>query len=213
MPLDVKETNNYLRDWSDYHTKQLVLQERLNDQCRQAGIELKYDEKLLKATKRARDILIAATAATQDQVREYIEELVSLALQSVFGMEYFFILEFQEKRGQSEIKPTILWKQEKFSPRDEVGGGVVDIASFALRLVLWTLSGNRTAPVFILDEPFKFLSKDKTEAAADMLRGIADLLGIQVIMISHDEGLIVAADKSWTVRRGRDGTAEVMQNV
>ena len=211
MPTDLKESAQYIADWQNYLTEQTAIQERVIEQHTKGVHKLEGEKKLLALTEQARDILVTATAATQDQVREFIEDLVSLALQSVFGVEYFFVLDFKQQRGQSEIRPVILWKQEQFDPKGEVGGDIVDVASFALRLVLWALSDRRSAPVFILDEPFKFLSKDRSDEAANMLRGISELLGIQIIMISHDEGLIVAADRSWEVRKGTDGNAEVEQ--
>lgn len=207
------ETGTYLRKWQRYLDEQNALQDQTERHIAETQKQLEANRRKLALTEKARELLIAATAATQDQVRDFIEELVSLALQSVFGEEYSFTLEFHERRGQSEMEPVIMWQDERLSPRDEVGGGVVDVASFALRLVLWALSAKRSAPVFLLDEPFKFLSKDRTEAAADMLKGVAELLGIQIIMVSHDEGLVKAADKSWTVRRNSKGIAEVIENT
>ena len=209
---DQGETGEYLQEWHRFVDGQTALRTEANERLARIKIELKSARKELGITENARDLLIAATAATQDQVKEFIEELVSLALQSVFGIEYYFVLEAKERRGQAELEPIILWRQERLSPRGETGGGVVDVASFALRLVLWALSAKRSSPVFILDEPFKFLSKDKTEAAAAMLKSVADLLGCQIIMVSHDEGLAIIADRSWTVTRGGSGKAVVAVN-
>ena len=205
-------TSTFLTEWRQYVDKNVALRERVTEQHKDAVHSLASNKTLFALTEEARELLIAATSATQEQVKEFIEEMVSLALQSVFGSEYWFTLESHSKRGQPEMEPIILWKQERLSPKGEVGGGVVDVVSFALRLVLWVLSSDRSAPVFILDEPFKFLSKDKTDAAASMIRGIADLLGVQIIMVSHDLGLIDTAAKSWTVRRDPNGVAEVSEN-
>jgi DNA repair exonuclease SbcCD ATPase subunit len=211
MATPLNEAREYIDQWQKFVTEQRTLEQSVSNRLADATEKLENDRKLLGLTEQARDILVSASAATQDQVREFIEEVVSLALQSVFGAEYYFALEFKQQRGQSEISPVIMWRQQKFDPRADVGGGIVDVASFALRLVLWVLSDDETSPVFILDEPFKFVSKDKSDEVANMLKGISDLLGIQVIMISHDEGLIVTADRSWEVRMGSDGTAEVEQ--
>ncbi len=206
-------TSTYLTERRHFVDRSLALQERVQTQHKAAIDDLARYKGLLALTEQVRELFIAATAATQEQVKEFIEEMVSLALQSVFGNEYWFTLESHSRRGQPEMEPIILWKQERLSPKGEVGGGVIDVVSFALRLVLWVLSSNKSSPTFILDEPFKFLSKDRTDAAASMIKGIADLLGIQIIMVSHDLGLIDTASKSWTVRRGPNGVAEVSENV
>ena len=198
------QTGSYLREWKTWIDGQDALLEHTKDELFQSKKKVGVTKIRLGNVTEAHNVLIEATAATQNQVKEFVEELVSLALQSVFGIEYSFILEFHERRGQVELEPIIMWQQEPRSPRDEVGGGVVDVASFALRLVLWALSAKRSSPVFILDEPFKFVSKDMTDSIAAMLKSVADLLGIQIIMVSHDDGLIAAADRSWTVTKKGD---------
>jgi len=210
--IDAAETEAYLKDWQQFVDGQTALRIVARERLATAKEKLDGIKDKLVATEGARDLLIAATAATQKQVKEFIEELVSLALQSVFGIEYYFVLEAHNRRGQAELEPIILWHQARLSPRGETGGGVVDVASFALRLVLWALSAKRSRPVFILDEPFKFVSKDMTDAVATMLKSVAELLGIQIIMVSHDDGLIAAADKSWTVARDGKGRAKVTVN-
>ena len=198
------EIGSYLREWKTWLDGQDALLERTKDELLQSRKKVGVTKIRLGNVTDAHNVLIEATAATQNQVKEFVEELVSLALQSVFGIEYSFILKFHERRGQVELEPIVMWRGEHLSPRDETGGGVVDVASFALRLVLWALSAERSASVFILDEPFKFVSKDMTDAVASMLKSVADLLGIQVIMVSHDDGLIAAADRSWTVTKKGD---------
>ena len=206
-------TSTYLTERRHFVDRSFALQERVKTQHKAAIDDLARYKGLLALTEEARELFIAATAATQEKVKEFIEEMVSLAVQSVFGSEYWFTLESHNRRGQPEMEPIILWKQERLSPKGEVGGGVIDVVSFALRLVLWVLSSNKSAATFILDEPFKFLSKDRTDAVSSMIRGLADMLGVQIIMVSHDLGLIDTASKSWTVRRNPDGIAEVSENV
>jgi DNA repair exonuclease SbcCD ATPase subunit len=84
-------------------------------------------------------------------------------------------------------------------PMDCAGGGPIDVASFALRLMYWTL--NKTRPIFVLDEPFKFVSVDLQPKCSEMLKMMPDKLGIQIVMISHLPEIIAAADKIFVVEQ------------
>lgn len=211
--LNVTRAKQRVTEWESYVGAQRARRADLDNRLKEIRKALADGRRQSKEMEQARNILVTATAATQDQVRAFIEETVTLALQSVFGSDYVFSLDIRSKRGQSEMEPLILWQGDKFSPRSDVGGGVIDIVSFALRLTLWALQSERTAPVLLLDEPFKFLSKDKTAAAAAMLKGLGEMLGIQILMVSHDAGLIEAADRAWQVRRSNEGIAEVSELV
>uniref|UniRef100_A0A6M3KLG4 Putative ATPase domain containing protein n=1 Tax=viral metagenome TaxID=1070528 RepID=A0A6M3KLG4_9ZZZZ len=86
---------------------------------------------------------------------------------------------------------------KEYLPLDGDGGGPADVADFALRIAFWSLSKNR--PVFVLDEPFKFVSYDLQGKVSDMLRMICDKLNIQIIMVSHQLGINKQADKTFKV--------------
>jgi DNA repair exonuclease SbcCD ATPase subunit len=51
----------------------------------------------------------------------------------------------------------------------------------------------------ILDEPFRFLSKNYQEQASLMLNEISQKLGIQMIIISHEEALTENVDAIFQV--------------
>ncbi len=154
---------------------------------------------LLDNTEGAREVVVNVMKLTQEQVKTYIEEVVSLALSVVYGSDYVFELEFNIKRNQSEITPWLVKDGDRFSLKDEVGGGVCDICSFALRLVLWSLSSSPTSPVFILDEPGRFLSRDKQPLFGEMIQQVSKLMGVQIILVSHSPDLIDTADRAYEV--------------
>jgi len=157
---------------------------------------------------RAREVINDVLVITQEQVRQFVERVVSLALSSVYGQNYGFELEFDIKRNQSEITPWLVKDGDRFSLKDEVGGGVCDVCSFALRLVLWSLSSPRTSPVFILDEPGRFLSRDKQPLFGEMIQQVSSMLGLQIIMVSHSPDLIDTADRAYEVKQ-QNGISEV----
>ena len=106
---------------------------------------------------RARDVVQAVAISTQRQLKSYIEELVSLALASVFDQPYKFVVDFVVRRGHTEVDLFFERNGDKLSPLESSGGGAVDVAAFALRVVVWSLTKGACATL-LLDEPFRFLS-------------------------------------------------------
>jgi len=147
----------------------------------------------------ARELVVEVLLVTQERVREFVEDVVSSALASTYGEDYGFRLTLERKRGQAEARPEITVGDDAFSPREEVGGGVLDVASLAMRLALWALAEPRPAPVFLLDEPSKFLSADLQPRFGDMLRELADSLGVQFIVVTHSPSVASAAGAAYNV--------------
>ena len=148
----------------------------------------------------ALEICQTVAKLTQSELEIHISELVSLALEAVFPRPYKLVLEFTLRRNRSEAD--LLLEDEdgnRVDPMDAVGGGVVDVAAYALRIALWSLKRPRPRAVMILDEPLRFLSRDLQGRASTMIREIGSKLGIQHIIVSHEENLLEAADKTFTV--------------
>jgi DNA repair exonuclease SbcCD ATPase subunit len=93
---------------------------------------------------------------------------------------------------------------EKVNPIDATGGGAVDIAAFALRVASWSMMNPRTRPVMILDEPLKNLDKERQQKGSAMIKEVSERLGIQFIIITHEEALTEYADKTFnvTIKKG-----------
>jgi DNA repair exonuclease SbcCD ATPase subunit len=59
-----------------------------------------------------------------------------------------------------------------------------------------------------LDEPFKNLSKDLQSKAGEILKLLSQKLGIQIIMITHEQELMEIADKTFEIQKVKDGEWE-----
>lgn len=149
----------------------------------------------------AKELVLAVANQTQANIGTRISELVSLALASVFDDPYEFEVEFVQRAGRTEADLWFVRDGNKIEPLVASGGGPVDIASFALRLAVWTLA--KTAPVFLLDEPFRNLSSDKHERAGLMLKELSNKLGIQILSVSHSPMVIAGADRVFEVESGK----------
>ncbi len=155
-----------------------------------------------KELQRALDIIQLNAKLTQQQLEIHIGELVTLALEAVFPRPYKFVLKFELRRNRTEAD--LLLEDENgncIKPMDAAGGGVVDVASFALRLALWSLVRPKPRAVMILDEPFRFLSRDLQPRAGAMVKEMSRKLGIQFLIITHEDDLVKTADKTFRVSK------------
>jgi ABC-type Mn2+/Zn2+ transport system ATPase subunit len=58
-----------------------------------------------------------------------------------------------------------------------------------------------THKVLLLDETFKNLSIDYHDACANMIQTLSKKLGMQIILVSHIQGIIASADKTFRLKR------------
>jgi len=148
---------------------------------------------------KAQIIIQSVAKDTQNQITEHISDLVSMALAAVFPDPYEFNIEFVEKRGKTEAEISFIRNGEKINPMQASGGGAVDIASFALRVALWSLQRPKTSNTIILDEPMKFLSKNMIDKAGEIIKLLSEKLKIQFIIVTHIVQLSEYADKIFNI--------------
>ena len=163
----------------------------------ETNIEL--HKKLLTQIDSAILVLTNVLFITQEEIISYIENVVTTALQYIYGENYSFKINYQMKRGQPETELTIVRGTLEIPP--EMGGiGVLDIVSFALRCVCYTLIEPQPEPILIVDEPFRFISGiEQLERAEAMVKKLSDMLGIQIIIVSGKQALTEYADKIFAV--------------
>lgn len=163
----------------------------------------------VKNAELARGIIQEVAQKTQQQLEYRVGELVTLALAAVFPDPYEMRLQFDPARGRTQARIILKRGELEVDPMDEAGGGVVDVTAFALRVALWSMRRPRNRAVLLLDEPFKFVSEDLQPAASRLLKEVCERLGLQIIMVTHSETLIEAADKVFRVRMNSKGRSEV----
>jgi DNA repair exonuclease SbcCD ATPase subunit len=161
----------------------------------------------------AQAFLQSVAQETQEQLRYHIEDIVQLALDTCFPDQYTFRINFQVKYGKTEAALDFIDKSSGISidPINASGGGVVDLAAFALRIAGWTLENN-TDNVIILDEPLKFISADLRIQAAKVLQTLSHKLNLQFIMVTHLPEFTDVADKVFMVKKNKKGISIVKES-
>ena len=158
----------------------------------------KLEELKAKTEKRTADGLKAREAfhlvaqQIQQRIEQEVSGLVSSALDAVFDEPYLFGMEFIKRRNKIDCDLFLESNGERMHPADSVGGGVLNIIAFALRLVFLLMSDSRR--VLFLDEPMIHLSRDLQPKAAELLSSLSHELGIQIIVSSHIPDIVSAAD-------------------
>lgn len=176
-------------------------QEILNKELNLVRQEIAKLKKEINASMMATGIIQGVAKETQKQVELQISSLVSLSLKSVFNRPYKFNIEFVERRGKTECDLFFEKGGIKFEA-DDVGGGVLDVAAFALRVSLWVIQRPRSRAIFILDEPFKNINDPKRilhQKVAEMVRMISQMVKVQIIIISTIPEMEEIADNIFVV--------------
>lgn len=151
----------------------------------------------------AQIVLNEVSKKAQEQFKEKIESLVTMVIQSVYDRPFTFHLEFQKKRNSIECVPIVKENGDELSPKDDMGGGILDLISFAFRIVLWSIESPRSRNIFILDEPFIWTGS-LISRVGHALKILSEKLNIQIILISHEDSLIEICDRAWRI--SHDGT-------
>lgn len=180
----------------------------LIENCQNAKLSLEKNLLDYENCLKARTIVQTVARSTQEKIEVHISNLVTMALATVFPDPYTFSLRFVERRNTTEAD--LIFSKNGNETDDLLntgGGGVADIASFALRIALWSLKKSRAT--FILDEPDKFLHNiSYQEKASELMKELCDKLGIQIILVSDQERIIAAADRVIRISN-KNGVSEV----
>lgn len=204
--------NSCSSPWAQRLSSLQIKREMYGKQISELTAQLDELSSQLESCKKAQAIVQSVAKSTQSALQISLSELCSVAMKSVFDNAYQLHVEFVERRGKTECDISFMRDGEKVDPLTSAGGGAVDIAALTLRLSLWGLMSRRTASVFVFDEPLKWLKGDELpQRGARLLSFLSEELGIQIIMVSHDDDLIEAADKVYRItnRNGKSVVEEI----
>ncbi len=164
-------------------------------------LKIAREKSLIESLEMAKAYVIRIGDKARKEVKSFIEDTVTLAIQTVYGDEYSFVAQFNyDKRDQFEVQWFINKNGMLLEPRkDTISGGLTDVTSFSIRLVIHALEEPEPAPILIMDEPFKNLSgslnaQKYMPLVSKMVKDITTMLNLQIIMCSHTDELIEQAD-------------------
>jgi DNA repair exonuclease SbcCD ATPase subunit len=174
----------------------------------------------IKSSEQVRYLLQKTSEIARETARKTLEETVTNALQYVFGADYQFVIELEQKAGRSEAtfyvespapkeKPEDPTVMMRLAPEESRGGGIVDIVGLTLRLAVMRIHQNpKVADVLLLDEPAKMLSAEFGQLLAAFLKWASSYFKMQVLMVTHNESLAAVADRPFLVTQV-GGTSQI----
>lgn len=159
------------------------------------GREEELNQKRLKAKGQdllqAQQFLQEVAETVQNQAHRRIASVVSRCLEAVFQEDaYEFRIEFSKKRGRTEARLLFLRDGMDVDPTEAAGGGVVDVAAFALRLACLCLSRPQRRKLLLLDEPFRFVSAEYRTAVKELVETLAKEMNMQFVIVTHSPDLV-----------------------
>ena len=187
----MQETIAKIKKWHALAVKksaEFSVAESLIQKTEQGVIEAKKEN---EAAIEAQRITQIVAEAVQQEAHNQIAGVVSQCLSSVFDDPYEFKIRFERARGKTEAHLVFIRDGEEINPIDSSGGGVVDVAAFALRISCLMLTRPQRRRVVVLDEPFRFVSQEYRGRVRTMLTELSRDLNIQFIMITHIKELAI----------------------
>jgi DNA repair exonuclease SbcCD ATPase subunit len=161
---------------------------------------------------RAQSFFTELSEKTQSLFRGQVESLATIAVRSVFDRPYTVKLISEKRRGRIETEIVILENGEEFQPKDEMGGSMMDLLSFVMRVILWSLQSPRSRNLFVLDEPMKFLGTgERLQHAGRMLSEISGNLNCQLIIVTHSPELAELANTAYMIHH--NGVESVVELI
>lgn len=157
--------------------------------------QLKHDEEIYS---KAVELLSLVQQVTRDKIKESFEIIVSHALNYIFESDkYAFELVFGRRGNLQELDFAVKTpdKNEALNPLDTDAGGILNIISFALRIVLMEVAHPKINGYIISDENFANLSEDHIERASQFLKELNQKMQRQIIAISHQSKMLESADR------------------
>ena len=148
--------------------------------------KLQATEKTSLAVQEALLIFQNVAKEVQQQVHQQVSELVTRCLADVFDDPYEFRIEFVSQRNKTEAVLVFIRDGVQVDPMTASGGGVLDVASFALRLAALLLTQPKRRRLLVLDEPFRFVSRDYRPRVASLIKELAKELEVQFVLVTHD---------------------------
>jgi DNA repair exonuclease SbcCD ATPase subunit len=185
-----------IRNWIEQQKGKQALTIQTIDNLRSGLVQKK---RTLRQHEQALVLIKEAGLKTQQQLQYHISDITSLALDAVFDEPYKLVAEFLERRNKTECDLFFVRENERIDPLSASGGGAVDVAAFALRIASWSMQKPKSRNVIILDEPLKYLSENYQEKGSAMIKEISQRLGIQFIIVTHEQTLASYADKVFEV--------------
>lgn len=200
---NIDQAVHYMRGQRDKLVEQL-------NQCNAQLDRHQHEVEVLTGIRKLLEVLGKTGEAT---TKNFIEPLVTEALNFVYGYDLKFNLEFVTRRNQTEIDFFFTNKdgtRGEGDPEDTYGGGILDVVSMVLRIGVSHVL-KIEGPIF-LDEPGKFVDEPHNSRLGLLTHELSHKFNKQIVVITHSTQFAGYGDKVYTVTQ-LDGISRVIEGV
>jgi hypothetical protein len=177
--------------------------EQRRQELTQQIAQLTADQQILLLTGQAFDQLLQLMA--HDSLSA-VEQLVTYGLRTTFpDLDLTFTLKVETKRNLQTLEPRLRQGRVEAPILGAFGGGPARVVAFLLRLLVARKLS--LAPVLLLDESFSFVAEQYLDNLGKLLREMADLLGITLVLVTHQPTLTLHASRVYEISSRPDGAA------
>ena len=204
-----------LNKLKEKYQRRLGQRESLHQQKDIALDQLNSIKKQREDNDSARIIIHNASSKARELARQTIENLITDALQAVFGDNMECSIEFKEKTsGKPEAELFVISQTAdgivKANPINARGGGVVDIVALAARLAeIELLTNPQLQGTIFLDEPTRNLSSEEyRQSLSTFLAEYSKQFNRQIVIITQHQSTVYASDKAYYIEQ-QDGVSTI----
>jgi DNA repair exonuclease SbcCD ATPase subunit len=129
-----------------------------------------------------------------------VESIVSDGLKLVFDQDLQLVIERKEGAKGDSYRLMVQEGDVIGPPIDTMGGGVVNVISFLLRVIM--IQRFKLNKLIVLDEAFNNVSSDRLPKVSEMLKSLCDDYDYTILSITQQPLLACAADRVLSVEAG-----------
>jgi len=183
---------------------------QINRDLRQFEKEIKEHDAEIVLMDKVLALFHLLTEQVQTEFAAGIERVVSAGLLAVFDEAIQFKINTKVRGNNVNVDFRLINENgTETDLLDARGGGVVAVTCSILQMVFVRLLD--VEKVVFLDEPFAHLSAEYVPAMAQLLQKMSRDLGIQVVLVTHQDEFLEHADKAYRIEKHGDAaTATVV---
>lgn len=200
--MKVGRLTHRLRKLEDDYNIKLAEKNLLEKQKAEEEIKVGSQLKVKKHLEEVTMLLIKTADTSREAGRKRMENVVTKALQSVFGPDFSFEIEMEESGGKPIARFLVCSVGEKGEiiknePQESRGGGINDIVAFAVQVAtLVVYNEPKIQGPIILDEPGKHVSEEYVVKFGEFLEFVSKTFNRQIFMVTHQPHLAATANKT-----------------
>ena len=158
-------------------------------------------DELYAETERLQTTYTDLRAELRRQNLQKLERMVNETFELVYGNDAYSHIELD---GEYEL--TVYQKDGDPLDPEQLSGGERAVFNLSLRCAIYRLlaegiDGTAPLPPLILDEPTVFLDSGHVSRLVDLIESMTELGVAQILVVSHDDELVTAADELLTVEK------------